>query len=84
MNKDELKRMIRAMNSILNLHDVEGLSDPLISLMSEPVDKVAKLLNIPEQTKVENGEEVVIKYLVPENFEEWYETYGRLAEKGTV
>ena len=74
-----LKRLIRIMNSVLNIYDVSGIPNEISDMLFEPVGKLAKILNIPYKlapTKEGESEADIQKYIMPDDFEEWFETNG--------
>jgi len=68
-----LKRLVRAMNSILNLYDVGEIPEKITDALCEPVEYIAGFLKIPAKIRKDG---TVDKYIMPENFEEWLEKNG--------
>jgi hypothetical protein len=79
-----LKRLIRVMNSVLNLYDVDGIPKEIKDYLYYPVGQLAEMLNIPVEWQKtgdvkEDGEpELEIKkFIMPENFTEWVDSSGK-------
>jgi len=70
-----LKRLVRAMNSVLNLYDVEEIPEALTDALCEPVEYIAGFLKVPTKIRIKDG--TVDKYIMPENFDEWLENNGK-------
>lgn len=75
-DEESLKRLIRVMNSVLNLYDIEKIPVEIIDMLYTPVGELAKILNIT--VKPRPGTNEIDKFIMPENFERWLETNGRL------
>jgi len=87
-NKEALKRLIRVMNSVLNITDYEEIPEEITQYLYYPVGQIAEMLNIPviwrkTKEKDENGEYImeIEKFVMPEDFDKWVETNGK--ENGT-
>lgn len=85
-DEQSLKRLIRVMNSVLNLYDIEGLPQEVVDYLYYPVGNLAEILNIPiemqkTKEKDENGEyiEEIKRFIMPENFEKWVESKGGIS-----
>jgi hypothetical protein len=72
------KRLLRGMNTILNLYDIEGIPKEILDYLYYPVGHIAEMLNIPvEMQKTKNKDEdgniieEVKRFIMPENFAEW-------------
>lgn len=72
--------MIRAGNSWLNLYDVEDIPDELVDRGMEGILDVFDFLGIPAATEEVDGEEVIMKFLVPEDFDAWLLSKGGTSE----
>lgn len=75
-DEESLKRLIRVMNSVLNLYDIEKIPVEIIDMLYTPVGELVKILNIT--VKPRPGTNEIDKFIMPENFERWLETNGRL------
>jgi hypothetical protein len=73
-DEEALKRLIRTMNSVLNLYDIEGIPIEIVHIMYKPINDIMKLLKIPVKTKSDG--ETIDKFIMPENFSRWLETNG--------
>ena len=80
MDFDEkaLKRLIRLMNSVVNLYDIENIPIEIVDMLCKPVFSLVNILKIPTKTKDVDGKEVIDKFVMPENFDRWLETKGEL------
>jgi hypothetical protein len=80
MNFDEnaLKRFIRVLNTVVNLYDIENIPIEIVEIMCKPVWNIANVLKIPVKMKVDGDQEVIDKFVMPENFERWLETRGEI------
>ena len=91
-DEQALKRLIRVMNSVINLYDVEGIPKEILDYLYYPVGHLADILNIPvEKRKTgevdadgklaldedENPIEEILKFLMPKDFSKWVETSGK-------
>lgn len=81
MEEKTLKRVIRAMNSILNLYDTD-FPEPLIDKMMEGVVEVAGFLKLTEMAILDEGTGDILKYVMPENYDKWVENRGKENGKG--
>lgn len=78
-DEESLKRLVRTLNSVFNLYDVEAIPIEIIEMLCEPVWNIVKILNIPIKLKSDN--ETIDKFIMPEDFETWFETNGRISKK---
>ena len=79
-DENALKRLIRVMNSVLNLYDEEKIPIEVIDIMYQPIAKLASVLKIPVKSKEIDGRQIIEKFVMPENFERWLETNGEVQE----
>ena len=82
LDESGLKRLIRVMNSVLNLYDIESVPEEIVDILYEPIGTLAEVLNLPYKVRIvinEDGEEEeeIDKFIMPEDFETWMETNGR-------
>lgn len=78
IDKTVIKRMVRAMNSVLNLYDTE-LPDEITETLMAGVTKVATFLQLNEHAEYDKNTGELLKYLVPEDYEKWLS--GTLGEQ---
>jgi hypothetical protein len=76
IDEKTLKRMIRAMNSVLNLYDEDGIPEKLIDTMMEGVVAVADFLGLTKIALYDKDTGVMIKYIMPVNFDDWLASQG--------
>ena len=69
-----LKRLVRAMNSILNLYDVGEIPEEITDALCEPVNYVADFLKVPTKDRKDG---TIDKYIMPENFDAWLDKSGK-------
>ena len=79
IEEKSLKRLIRAMNSVLNLYDVEDIPEAIVDVMMHGVVKVANILKLSEIAIYDN-DGVMVKYVMPENFDTWLQTEGETTD----
>jgi len=77
-DESALKRLIRLMNSTVNLYDIENIPIEIVDVLTKPVFSIVKVLKIPVKMKEVDGKEVIDKFIMPENFDRWLETKGEL------
>jgi len=84
ISEDSLKRLIRGMNTTLNLYDVEGIPKEITDYLYYPVGHMAEMLNIPVEMqktkeKDDKGEPIweIKRFIMPEDFEKWLDTDGK-------
>lgn len=69
-----LKRMIRAMNSILNLYDEKEIPEEIVDRLMTGILAVETYLNIPKEYDEKTG--MLLKYVMPVNFGDWIKGLG--------
>lgn len=69
-----LKRLVRAMNSVLNLYDVGEIPEEITDTLCEPVTYVATLLKVPTKARKDG---TIDKYIMPEDFNKWLDKSGK-------
>lgn len=77
IDEKSMKRMIRAMNSVLNLYDVEEIPDELVEILMKGVKEVAIMLRLKD-IALYDEQGTIIKYVMPEDFEIWLSTKGEI------
>ena len=77
-DESALKRLIRLLNSVVNLYDIENIPIELVEMLCKPVWNIVNILKLPTKLKMVDGKEVIDKFVMPENFERWLETKGEL------
>lgn len=77
-DESALKRLIRLLNSVVNLYDIENIPIEIVEMLCEPVWKIVNILKIPTKMKMVGEKEVIDKFVMPENFDRWLETKGEL------
>lgn len=80
IDKTVIKRMVRAMNSVLNLYDTE-LPEEITDTMMAGIEKVAAYLKLDEHAEYDKDTGELIKYLVPEDYEDWMKNSGDVADE---
>ena len=75
MDSATLKRVIRAMNSVLNLYDTD-FPEELIDRLVEGVVEVADFLGLTKLAILDD-DGFIIKYVMPEDFDIWVKTQGK-------
>lgn len=74
IEKSVIKRMVRAMNSVLNLYDTD-LPEEITDTLMSGVEKVAAFLKLNECAFYDdNG--TLLKYIVPEDYDAWMNNSG--------
>jgi len=74
MDASTLKRIIRAMNSILNLYDTD-FPEEHIDKMMEGIIEVADFLKLTN-IAITDDDGFIIKYVMPDDYETWAKTKG--------
>jgi len=75
IDEKSMKRMIRAMNSVLNLYDVEEIPDEIVEMLMKGVKEVATLLRLKDIALYDDNK-VLMKYVMPEDFDAWLNNNG--------
>lgn len=75
-DESALKRLIRLLNSVVNLYDIENIPIEIVEMLCKPVFSIVNILKIPVKMKIVEGKDVIDKFVMPENFERWLETKG--------
>lgn len=71
-----LKRLIRAMNSVLNLYDVENIPEEVTDIMMEGVVRIANMLKLTDLALYDKETKGILKYIMPEDFNVWLRSNG--------
>lgn len=81
MEEKTLKRVVRAMNSILNLYDTD-FPEPLIDKLMEGVVEVAGFLKLTKIAILDEETGDILKYVMPEDYNKWIENRGKKKGEG--
>ena len=75
MEESNLKRLVRAMNSCVNIYDVEDVPEELTDVLMIGVVKLAKMLKLDKIALYDDNGDLV-KYVMPEDFDAWLNNNG--------
>jgi hypothetical protein len=70
IKQESIKRMIRAMNSILNLYDENDIPDAITNILMTGIVEVASKLGLTD-IAISNKDGDIIKFVMPEDFTAW-------------